>query len=343
MLRVTTRDRHDGLSQLSERTLAVARAAIAGAWWLTVVAAAGCNKPKDDVDAPPTTSTGELDLRKNPTILFEVFGEREDPRMVPIAVLEHGKLHAIHLSANGWRAFDRLYHHPGTSYTLYQDGRAAGTATVKQGMWSKPDAPIYTLPNCQNLLPLSAVRLDSKVKAGITVEFLATTAALSTAPAGEPLAPSAAVSLAREVGAKVADAARVPRSRLDSLDFHAVAVTTGATADPTLVVSYIEPNAEEAAAHGDETSYLFTIADKTRGDYSPSFTKVINGPAAHAEYRRYVDHLDLDADGVDEVFLEGWQYGGDTYLMVMRYRDGRWNEIFRGAPNWCMDPQISAQ
>jgi hypothetical protein len=317
-----------------------ARAAMAGAVWVTVTVATGCDKAKagDSSDASVTAS-GELDLTKHPVILFEVFGEREDPRMVPIGVLENRKLHPIHLSATGWKTFDRLYHHPGASYTLYQDGRAVGTATVKQGMWSKPDAPIYTLPNCQSLVPLAAVSLDSRVKAGITVEFLATSATLNSAAAGTPLAPSAAASLAHEVGSQVARASHIPAARLDSLDFHAVAITTGATPNPTLVVSYVDPNAEEAAAHGDETSYLFTLADKAGASYSPSFTKVINGSAAHAEYRRFVDHVDLDGDGVDEIVLEGWQYGGDTYLMVMRYKGGRWNEVYRSSSSWCLDPQ----
>ena len=93
----------------------------------------------------------------------------------------------------------------------------------------------------------------------------------------------------------------------------------------------MDPNAEEAAAHGDETSYLFAIADRKGTDYSPTFTEVVNGPAAHATYRRFVDHLDLDGNGVDEVVLEGWQYGGDTYPMIMRYKEGRWLEVLRGA------------
>jgi hypothetical protein len=324
---------------------ATARAAIGGAVWVTVTATTGCDKAKAGAqsgDSPPVSSASsgeQLDLTKHPTILFEVFGERDDPRMVPVGVLEAGKLHAINLSATGWKSFDRIYHHPGARYTLYQDGHPVGTTTVKQGMWSKPDVPIYSLPNCQSLLPLAAVSLDSKVKAGITVEFLATSAALNPASAGSPLAPSAAASLAREVGSRAALSAHIPAGRLDSLDFHALAITTGATASPTLVVSYVDPNAEEAAAHGDETSYLFVVADKIGGSYTPSFTKVINGAASHAEYRRFVDHVDLDGDGVDEIVLEGWQYGGDTYLMVMRYKGGRWNEVYRSSSNWCLDPQ----
>jgi len=321
----------------------VARIAAAGGAWLTVMAAAGCNKakavsPESDPPATALATRDDLDLTKHPTILFEVFGERTNPEMVPIGVLDGGKLRTIHLSASGWRNFDRIYNHPGTTYTLYQDGRAAGTATVKQGMWSKPDAPIYTLPNCQSLIPLAAVSLDTKVRVGITVEFLATSVALSQPAAANPLTPSAVASLSREIGVRVADAAHIPRKRLDSLDFHAQAMTTGATPNPTLVVSYVDPNGEEAAAHGDETSYLFAIADKLGPVYSPSYTRVINGAGAHAEYRRFVDHLDLDGDGVDEIILEGWQNGGDTYLAVMRYHEGHWMESFRGATTWCLDP-----
>jgi hypothetical protein len=315
-----------------------------GAVLLTVTAAPGCDKTKaltsdSESSAMASAVRDELDLTKHPTILFEVFGDRTNPQMVPIGVLENGKLHAIHLSPNGWHNFDRIYNHPGATYTLYQDGRAAGTATVKQGMWSKADAPLYTLPNCQSLMPLAAVSVASKAQIGITVEFLATSAALTAPPAAAPLTPSAVASLSREIGFRVAESAHIPKSRLDSLDFHAEALTTGATPNPTLVVSYVDPNGEEAAAHGDETSYVFAIADKTGGAYTPSYTRVINGAGAHGEYRRFVDHLDLLGDGVDEIVLEGWQNGGDTYLAVMRYKSGRWMEMFRGATSWCLDPR----
>jgi hypothetical protein len=306
--------------------------------WLTVTIATACNKTTASADAAPSIPAGqELDLRKHPPILFQVFGERDDPRMVPLASLDGGKLRPIRLSPGGWRTFDRLYDRPGAAYILYQDGRPVGQATVKQGMWSRPESPLYTLPSCQNLIPLAAVRIDSKVKAGITVEFLATSVELPTAHETNPMATSAAVTLARDIGAKVASQAHIPQTRLDSLDFHALAVNTGATADPTLVVSYIDPNAEEAAAHGDETSYLFAIADKIDGQYAPTFSQSVNGSASRGQYRRYVDHLDLDGNGVDAIVLEGWQYGGDTYPMIMRYKEGRWVEMFRGAASWCLD------
>jgi hypothetical protein len=334
---VTTGHGSAGTIRRAAYRLGATRAAIAGALSLTVTFTAACDKTNND-DAVTSIPAGqELDLKKHPTILFEVFGERDDPRMIPVASIDGGKLRPLRLSPAGWKTFDRIYNRPGVSYTLYQDGHPVGQATVKQGMWSRPESPIYTLPNCQNLIPLAAVSIDSKVNAGITVEFLATTASLSSAKGGTPLAPTAAATLARDVGARVAAGAHIPRTRLDSLDFHAVAITTGATTAPTLVVSYIDPNAEEAAAHGDETSYLFAIADKSGADYTPSFSQSVNGSAARAQYRRYVDHLDIDGNGVDEIVLEGWQYGGDSYPMIMRYKAGRWVEVYRGTASWCLD------
>jgi hypothetical protein len=348
MRRVKRRSEGGNSNWPTSSAVVAVRAALIGALGLTVTLAAGCDKLTAALKSgttPKTTSAQtmargpELDIRQKPTILFEVFGERDDPRMIPIAVIQGGKLRPIRLTPNAWHAFDRMYAHPGAQYTLYQDGHDAGVATVKQGMWSRSDAPLYSLPGCRNLIPMAAVSLASTVRAGITVEFLATSAPLPPSHGGTDMAPTAAATLARDIGGRVADAAHIPRPRLDSLDFHAVAINTGATHDPTLVISYVDPNAEEAAAHGDETSYLFAIADKKGSDYSASFRQVVNGSATHAVYRRFVDHLDLTGEGVDEIVLEGWQYGGDTYPMIMRYKDGQWREVLRGSSTWCLDSQ----
>jgi hypothetical protein len=286
-----------------------------------------------------TAPADETDLAKHPNVLFEVFGEREDPRMIPLATIEDGKLKHIVLSESNWKKFDRMYDRSGTVYTLYQDARVAGTATVKQGMWEHPNSPLYSLPNCHLLLPLSAVALDSKVKAGITVEFLATGTPLASATADKPapLTRDEVIQKAREIGVKVGTGAGIARAALDSLDFHGLAINTGVTSEPTLIASFIDPNADANQKPGDGTSYVFTIADKVGDDYAPTFTKTVDGSANHAEYRRYVDHIDIDGDGKDEIVLEGWHNGSDSYPIILRFAQGRWHEIFRGTPDWCLD------
>ena len=323
-------------------------AVLTGLLCVTLTAVTGCDKAKalarasvvdpDDAAGTSATAAEPIVVSANPHILFEVFGEREDPRMVPVAVIDGKQLYNIQLPPEGWRQFDRLFHRAGTTYTLYQDGRAAGDVTVKQRMWAHPDAPLYSLPNCRNLVPLSSVALDGKAPAGITVEFLASNAPLSAAAPGVMLPSNVVVKLARKVGMMAATGAGVPASRLDSLDFRAVAINTGATTEPTIVASFIDPNAEEAAARGDVTSGTFVIADKTGTEYAPTFTHIVTGPASHAEYRRYVDHVDFDGDGIDEIVLEAWKYGGDSYLVVLKYSGGRWREVFRASPTWCLDP-----
>jgi hypothetical protein len=301
-----------------------------------IVVVTGCGTKTDASPAP----ANELKLADHPNILFEVFGEREDPRMIPLAVVDdHGKLHHIRLSDEHWKKFDKIYDHSGTVYTLYQDGGVAGTATVKQGMWEKPNAPLYSLPNCRQLLPLSAVTLDSKVKAGITVEFLATGTALPSAanPKPEVLTRDDAIKTARDVATKVGTDAGISRTLLDSLDYHGLAVNTGATSEPTLIASFIDPNSDDAGPHGAGTAFVFTIADKTGAEYAPTFSKTVNGKSSHEDFRRYVDHLDIDGDGVDELVLEGWRPGGDSYPIILKYVAGRWQEIYRGTPDWCLD------
>ena len=55
------------------------------------------------------------------------------------------------------------------------------------------------------------------------------------------------------------------------------------------------------------------------------------------EFRRLIDHVDLTGDGVDELVLEGWRAGSDTYLVIMKYEGRRWREVARGGTSWCAD------
>ena len=57
------------------------------------------------------------------------------------------------------------------------------------------------------------------------------------------------------------------------------------------------------------------------------------------EFRRLIDHADITGDGVDELLLEGWENGGDSYLLFLRFTNGKWREMARGATSWCADPK----
>jgi hypothetical protein len=310
-----------------------------------LIAATACDKAKElanaatagrgaeAAEAPPAE---RLNLSKKPDILFQIFGEKDDPRMIPIAALVGGKLKQIVLSGPGWRQFDAMYQRSGATYSVYRDGRRVGAVRVKQGMWEVPDQPLYSLPSCQQLTPLASVTTSGDVGAGFSVELVASTARLGGVR-GKGMSPAQASATARAVGRSVAAANAISADALDSLDFRGLAIATGATAEPTIVASFIASNAEERANSDGTTTHVFAIADRTAAGYEATYMHAVKGAAASAEYRRYVDHLDLTGDGVDEIFLEGWQYGGDTQLLVLSYRSGHWTEIFRGRSNWCLD------
>lgn len=279
-----------------------------------------------------------LDLSSKPDILFQVFGERDDPRMIPIAAIKGGGLQRIELDADGWKMFDGLYMRSPATIALYQDGRKVGDARVRQGMWEKEGEPLYSLPSCRLLTPLAALALGDGMKARYTVEYLASTATLGRKPSGATMPADVATRAAREVAYGVGDRGGITQSTLDSLDFRAVAIHTGASAEPTLVASFIDPSASEGTSEG-TARHVFAIADRSGDRYAATFTHSVNGPANNATYRRYVDHLDVTGDGVDEIVLEGWQTGGDTYLMVLGFRGGRWEEVFRGRSSWCIEKE----
>jgi uncharacterized RmlC-like cupin family protein len=289
--------------------------------------------------AGPAGEPGAPNVTPPPSpVLFQVFGERSDARMLPVATIKAGRLLAIRGSAATWRAFDRNYSAAGLRYTLYRDGAAAGVAEIERGMWTG-GAPLYALPSCEQPTPLARVRVDASVATSYTVEFLASNAALGRRGGGRGSLASAA-SQARAIAVAAGTKARIKRSTLDSLDFRAVAIHTGATASPTLVASFVDPNAgsdRDASERDGVTAHVFVIADRGKAGYAPTLHHAVRARAGDAEYVRYVDHLDVDGDGIDEIFVERWRFAGSTALAVLAYQDGEWTEIFRARSNWCLD------
>ncbi|HET7583900.1 MAG TPA: hypothetical protein VFK13_03280 [Gemmatimonadaceae bacterium] len=306
--------------------------------------ASGCDKAKSFVRAgqaarPPKVDPSKvLDLASRPTILFQVFGERSDPRLIPVGAMKDGHLTNIELTRDGWHQLDAMYLRRDARYTVYKDGEAHGAVTVTRGMWDNADTPLYTLPGCQTLTPLAQVKLDTDLPTQFTVEFLAASAPMGRQAERLQLPPELVRKLAHELGGIAGKRVGITPALLDSLDLHAVAIGTGTSAAPTVVASFIDPAAANPTSTTERTAHVLVIAEREPdGTYRPAFTHVVHGPLANAEFRRYVDHLDIDGDGVDEIFLEGWRFRGDTFLIALRYEGDTWREVFRSRSNWCLD------
>jgi hypothetical protein len=307
----------------------------------TLAVVAACDKSQEaDANQVLPLGAAALDLSTKPRILFQVFGDVSAPLIMPLATVSEGSIQPIGLTRSGWREFDSVYFAPGSKYGVYQGENARGSATVSRGMWVEGDTALYSLPGCQNVRPLGAVTLDiQRRESEPTVEFIAMSYTPAPRPAGSrPFPPSATIAkLGREHGLALGIANQMDKEELDSLDFIARMIRTGARPDPTLLVSFIDQQAGDVAPGVGHSSHLLALFDKTDTGYVSTYRHVQSGEAKTVEFQRMIDNLDVDGDGVDEMILESWHYGGGNELVVLGFKGGQWHEVLRASSKWCLD------
>jgi hypothetical protein len=313
--------------------------------------ATGCDKAKEtasralgrEAKAPAAAPvfTGSLNLQRGPRpdILFQVFGDRAQPRMIPIASIDGGNLSPIVMPPQGWRLFDSTYTRSGASYAVYQDGVQAGTLRVRRGMWEKPDSALYQLPNCKVLTPLASVQLgDAAVRSGSTVELLASTKALGRASSARTVRSTAIDERVRRIGYLAAGKKSLGADELAPLSFRALSIPTSA-GGRTLVGTYIDNQSREGIDRRKlpRITQLLFLADSLSYGYNLTYSSGGTARADSLRLERYVDHLDMDGDGFDEILLDAWTFDETSFPVVLKFRNGAWVEIFRGRASWCAE------
>ena len=286
----------------------------------------GCDKNAETAEVVHRTS-----LANKPNIVFLLFGDHADPRILPVATTIEGQVAPVSLDARGWRDFDHIYFRPGTSVSLYRDGRYDGQGIVRRGMWDA-SGPLYKLPRCSSVKPLAAMTPRKSESGEVMLERIATSEPLAPPADRDPVQPSA-IDTARAIALRVSQHEGITRNARAELDLAVYAIRTGATRVPTLVMSFME----RGGGIQGHPRHLFVLADSTAGGYAPSF--VHSADDSLPEFRRYIDHADITGDGVDELLLEGWENGGDSFLLFLRYTNGKWREMARGETSWCADPK----
>jgi hypothetical protein len=299
-----------------------------------LLAATACEKSQPSVAAANAivpAGTPALSLAANPLILFQVFGDRESPHMMPIAAVVNGAIKPIGLTLDGWRQLGTKYMAAGTKYPFYLEGGAPGELTVARDT-------TYSLPGCRAVVPMSIVQLEFNApRTDPTVEFLA-----SSGPVAPPRPDAAKImesddiaALARRLGHDVGKRANLTAAELDSLDFHARMIQTGASPAPTLLISFIDP---KAGAAGDGwTGHVFALADSGANGYEITYAHAAKGTANTVEFQRLANHIDFNGDGTDEMILEAWKYAADNDRVVLAFKAGRWQEVLRARQDWCLD------
>jgi hypothetical protein len=283
-------------------------------------------------------------LEGEPPVLFYVFGRRGEPRMVPLGVVRQGQLRRVVLNGRGWREFTRAYTSTGDTLQLFQDGRRVGTATVSRPMWDSADSAVYSLPNCKMPLPLSLVTLRGDVGGGVsgskvTVEAFASNRPLGRSPEPVTLSPAQVERTGKDIGLLVAAKLGMSPESIDSLFASTIAVPTGHPERPTLIINMLDPALSDTAKK-EGLRQVFIIADAGPFGYGPTFWHFRRGPRESVQFRRYVDHLDVDGDGYDEIILEAWYPGRQgAFFVVLGQRPavGGWEERYRTDADWCQD------
>jgi hypothetical protein len=295
--------------------------------------AAACDKPGES----PVMGTPLTDLSASPTVLFQVFGARTEPRAVPIAIVKDGTLSPITLDATGWRTLDSMVFTAGGRLSVYHRGADIGTALVVRGMWPLDGDALYTLPGCRTVVPQAALQLESNIALDESVEFLGSSQPLLQPAPTRPL-PEDALGPGRAVAAAVATTAEIAPEELEHLDFSARWIQTGAGPEGrTLIASYVDPDGGDAGPGAGHTSTVFVLAEDSAGTPITSYRHTGSGESRTVTFHRVVNHADLDGDGVAEILLESWRYAGVPDLVLLKYREGRWRETFRVSMEWCVD------
>jgi hypothetical protein len=320
---------------LGERVLTLAQGRLRAIFGVAAMASiltatAGCDKKVEsaEVEVPQT------DIGRKPNVVFLLFGDRGDPRLLPVATSIQGRVTPVTLDANGWRDFDHLYFRPGTPLSIYRDGKPDGEATIRRGMWND-SGPLYKLPRCRSPKPLAALAPRPSETQEVMLERIATSEPLAAPGMRAPIPPSV-LDTARAIANHVAQQEGLTKNARAELDLAVSAIATGATNAPTLVASYMERG---GGIHG-HPRHLFLLADSTAHGYTATFVHVAGDSLP--EFRRLIDHADITGDGVDELLLEGWANGGQSFLLFLHFVDGKWVEMARGETSWCADPKKKA-
>lgn len=262
-------------------------------------------------------------------VLFSVSRYEENFTIDPIVLIGDGGRYAAppigsgdpaEADAEAKRAqrFIRDYFRPGRKYRLLFGGGEAGSAEVLK----------YIEPGCVGME--ASVRAQTSARIGGQVFAIATNSDALGKKSGSRRAPTDAErAKALEFARKTFERNRVSPARIARMETNNLtAVDLNGDGQAELIGSFIitgEAGVEES---------LFQILEPSRGSYSATLDWFHRGKEVEATYRRLIDALDIDGDGVAEVVAQGIYYESHDYF-IYRKQNGRWRAIYQGGGGGC--------
>ena len=269
---------------------------------------------------------------REPTLVFAISGESGEGNMDAVALVSGRQFRPPYREENKQdeSAFAKKYFATGKMYRLIFGGGEAGTVTVKK--WSE---------GCNNIH--SEVTVEGWAQLGGQRRALATNSDSLGKRASSRRAPTAderaaVLKLVRTIYRQ----RRTPANLLSSIKVtNLTATDIDGDSKPEFVGSFMLTTRGRATA-GSEGPInferdLFLIAKgealSVRGDFV-KFQAYRPPPEQFLSSIDYVDQLDVDGDGIGEVFTI--QGGFDAYAYVIFKKvGGRWREVYQGMGDAC--------
>lgn len=261
--------------------------------------------------------------QKVKTLVCVVSGEGESERsMDAVVIVEGGKLERPYAEENeGARTrFANEYFGAGQHYRLTFGGGDAGTATISK--WDK---------GCNNIHATVAVKTLAKIGEGVMA--LATNSETLGRKQSMRRAPTAAerTSVLKMVK-QFYSAKGTPQSMLRRITTtNLTATDLNGDAKFALVGSFLIATQKKFRRD------LFLIAEPQDGGYKMALTEYQSYKLPAEGYDsaiKFVDQLDLDGDGIGEVFAV--QGGFDAYgYSIYKKQNGRWRKVYSATGDAC--------
>lgn len=300
----------------------------AGAVALCLTALTGCDKIKSRLYPPQVDTSWQNDstfLAQSPTLLLRAVRTAEGPRAVPIASVGARGLRALGLSGRGWRALDLQLLYAGHQFVPYRGSTPLAAVTSQRGMWEGP--ALDSLPGCQLLHPAAAVPIPDGVE-------LLTSGARPLRALPNGIGDGELQEVLNVVTTLVAPTAGVPLSQMSKYRRSVAVVGTGATASPTIIVSYDDPQElpDSVTRLAERPRQLIVVLDKGAYGYKPSLTLKDVSPTRISPRRRFLGAIDADGDGKSELYFGlgeriergelvtyTYRFSGDTWIADWEY------------------------
>ncbi len=279
-------------------------------------------KNREDVDLEWRSDSGVI--ASKPQVLFHVISTERGKEVVPFATIGPRGFRPLRLSDRGWRAFDLTFLRGGEKLEQVREGKSVGAVTLTRGMWADGGPVLDSVPNCRVLLPSAVVPVANGVR-------LLTSQPVPAVVPSRPIADGELQQAMRLAQALIAPGLRIPVTDIDRFVREVHLVDNGSGERPTVVLMYNDPVPASDSVPADlgRPRHFTAVLDFGVYGYKARWTYATVGNASSPPVLRWIDFLDVNADGQSEILFGVRNVEVPLYTIVLKRETEIWKEEVR--------------